>query len=106
MLDGAALGAEEANRTGALFNRKFELVTSSDSIEHAAAFIKSTRPAAILGAFDESELTAISGIAREHRIPLFNVACIADDARAICSPYTLHVAASSSALRRCERRHE
>ncbi len=98
---GARLGAEEAERTGALLGRTFVVQTAygSTSAEavRAAERLLDDGAFAIVGGFDDETCAALGDLAAARGVIHMNVGCRADHLRgAATSANTFHVEASDS----------
>ena len=93
---GARLGAEEAERSAALFGGHVELAVDA-SVER---LLRDVRPAVLLVGADEGECAAIVERTAREEVLVLNVGCASDALRgAACAVHVFHVT-PSEAMRR------
>lgn len=87
---GARMGAEEAERSAALFGGHVELVVDT-GVER---LLRDARPAVLLGGADEAECAHLVERTRREDVLFVNVGCTSDALREACALHAFHVAPS------------
>lgn len=97
---GARLGAEEAERTGALLGHAMTVYHErADGVVHTVALanrLLGQGAQAIVGGFDQDSCAALDSLASARGVVFVNVGCRADALRSGTSSATFHVEASDS----------
>jgi ABC-type branched-subunit amino acid transport system substrate-binding protein len=92
---GARLGAEEAERSAALFGGHVELMVDT-SVER---LLRDARPSVLLGGADEAECAHLVERTAGEDVLFINAGCTSDALRVACALHAFHVA-PSEAMRR------